>query len=42
MPFDFRMFKIITLAKANPAKRDLLALQTPAKSTQEYALYHGG
>ncbi len=35
------MFKIVTRAKANPAKREPFAIRTLAKTARRYALYHG-
>jgi hypothetical protein len=34
------MFKIITRAKANPAKREPFAFRTQGKKNQEGTLYH--
>ena len=39
-PFDFRMFKIVTRAKANPAKRDPFAIRTWVNPPREGTLYH--
>ncbi len=38
--FDFRMFKIITRAKGNPAKRSPLVFQTRGWTHRVWALYH--
>jgi hypothetical protein len=35
------MFKIVTRAKANPAKREPFATRTRGKTPQEGTLYHG-
>jgi hypothetical protein len=35
MPFDFQMFKIVTSAKANPAKRETFAIQTWGKNPEK-------
>jgi len=35
------MFKIVTRAKANPAKREPFAIRTRGKTPREGTLYHG-
>ena len=40
-PFDFRMFKIITRAKAIPAKRQLFKTRTRVNTVRGHALGRG-